>query len=57
MEAALKIATTYLGTEILDELKTSPNLPNNQHHTWAIGYSKPDTQGTAERCLGMPHVD
>ena len=31
MEAALKIATTYLGTEILEELKTSSDLPNNIH--------------------------
>jgi hypothetical protein len=31
METTLQIATTYLGTEILEELKTSPDLPNNIH--------------------------
>ena len=32
MEAALKVATTYLdNTTLLEELKTSPDLPNNIH--------------------------
>ena len=46
MEAALKIATTYLGTEILEELKTSSDLPNNINGLLDIGYRHQDTQGT-----------